>query len=136
MSRRIRERCYGEIAAQEKGLFCHVVTVGWENRPRESIEKTAHREVMQKSGLKIEILRFIGVYSEPQDRIVSYPDNGDVVQFFDVVLETVILEGSLRINPESIQLRFFGSDELPSDIVPPVLRPIPDYLNGRACVQN
>ena len=102
--------------------------------PGESVEQAAHREVMEESGLKIEIKRFIGVYSEPENRIVTYLDNGDVVHLVDVVLEAVIRGGSLRISPESIELGFFYPDELPLDIVPPAMRPIHDYLNGRACV--
>jgi len=40
--------------------------------PGESISEAAIREVKEETGFDICITRFIGVYSEPLDRIVTY----------------------------------------------------------------
>src|SRR5271167_565778 len=55
--------------------------------PGESITDAAVREVFEESGLKIEVTGLIGIYSEPTDRVIVYPDNGDVRQLIDIVVQ-------------------------------------------------
>jgi len=100
--------------------------------PGESIIDAATREVHEETGLTIRVTHLIGVYSEPDGRIVTYPDNGDVVQLVDVVLHAVATAGSLRPSHESFAVRFFHAEELPSEIVPPARAPIHDALNRLA----
>jgi 8-oxo-dGTP pyrophosphatase MutT (NUDIX family) len=98
--------------------------------PGESISEAAVREVKEETGFDICITRFIGVYSEPLDRIVTYPDNGDVVQLIDIIIEAAIVSGSLAVSQESFDVRFFNREDLPADIAPPALVPIQDYFEG------
>ncbi len=98
--------------------------------PGESIHQTALREVKEETGLEVRIVRLIGVYSEPSQRIVVYPDNGDVRHLVDITLEAEIISGELTISPESLELRFFPLDALPSEIAPPAVQPINDYTQG------
>lgn len=53
--------------------------------PGESVEQAAIRKVKEETGLDVEIIRLLGVYSEPAERIVTYPDN--VVHLIDILLE-------------------------------------------------
>ena len=87
--------------------------------PGESIVESAIREAKEETGLDIEITRLLGVYSEPEGRIVTYLDNGDVVHLVDIILEAKIISGELSCSVESEELRFFNPNALPSDIVPP-----------------
>ena len=98
--------------------------------PGESIAKAAIREVAEETGLSVEITHLIGVYSTPEGRIVTYPDNGDVVQLIDVILGARVVSGTLRCSTESEELRYFSADHLPDRIVPPARQPILDALHG------
>jgi ADP-ribose pyrophosphatase YjhB (NUDIX family) len=98
--------------------------------PGESILDAATREVKEETSLTVEIIRLVGVYSEPQDRILIYPDNGDVRHLIDIVLEARILSGELVCSSESEALCFFAPEELPTEIVPPALAPLQDVLQG------
>lgn len=96
--------------------------------PGESVAQAARREVWEESGLDVEITGIVGVYSEPDARIVVYPDNGDERHLVDVALEAFICSGSLRCSHESLELGFFGPDDLPGNIVPPARQPLKDYF--------
>lgn len=96
----------------------------------ESIREAAVREVAEETGLSIQILRLIGVYSEPTDRIVTYPDNGDVVHKIDVIVEAKAASGEICLSRESEDLHFFDVGNLPTGICPPARKPIRDYLAG------
>lgn len=98
--------------------------------PGESVREAALREIKEETGLDVEITRLIGVYSEPtEQRIVTYPDNGDVCHLVDIILEGKWISGSLTRSKESEELRFFSLQALPEDIVPPALLPLRDALN-------
>ncbi len=96
----------------------------------ESVIQAAIRESQEETGLTIEITQLRGVYSEPQDRIITYPDNGDVRHLVDIALDAKILSGELRISHESEDLQFFKLDNLPNDIIPPAKELIQDIQNG------
>ena len=67
---------------------------GGQVEPGESLVVAALREVLEETGLAVEVTHLIGVYSDPGGRIVTYPDNGDVVQLIDVVVGARVLSGS------------------------------------------
>ena len=98
--------------------------------PGESLVDAAVREVREETGLAVEITHLIGVYSDPRGRIVTYPDNGDVVQLIDVVVGARVLSGSLTCSQESEEVRFFPPSQLPEEIVPPARQPIADAFEG------
>jgi ADP-ribose pyrophosphatase YjhB (NUDIX family) len=100
--------------------------------PGESVAEAALREVKEETGLDVEIVRLVGVYSEPDGRIVTYPDNGDVVHLVDIILVARVLGGELVCSEESHEVAFFESGSFPGDIVPPAVSPIRDYLGGGA----
>ena len=97
----------------------------------ESVGKAAEREVFEETGLSVRITRLIGVYSEPEERIVQYPDLGDTAHLVDVIVEAEISGGDLRCSQESLDLRFFLVKDLPDEIVPPARLPLQDYREGR-----
>jgi 8-oxo-dGTP pyrophosphatase MutT (NUDIX family) len=103
--------------------------------PGESVLEAALREVKEETGLDIRIKGLLGIYSEPAEgRIVTYPDNQDVAQLVDVVIIADRVSGTLSLSRESIRLDFFLPEALPSDIVPPAIRPIRDYIAKRTGV--
>ncbi len=83
----------------------------------ESVRDAIVREVREETGLKAEVLRLIGIYSDPKMQIVRYPD-GNVVHYISTLLECRILGGSLQTCDETLDLKFFDPRDLPGDLVP------------------
>jgi 8-oxo-dGTP pyrophosphatase MutT (NUDIX family) len=100
--------------------------------PGESITDAAVREVLEESGFHVEVTDLIGIYSEPVNRVIVYPDNGDVRQLIDIVVRARITGGSLRLSHESESVEFFDIDKLPDDkeIIPPARQPLADLKTG------
>lgn len=96
--------------------------------PGESIEQAALREVLEETGLSVRITRLVGLYSEPDERIVTFPDN--VVHLVDAAVAAEIVSGRLTISSESEDLRYFEPGALPVDLVPPARRLLADYAQG------
>ena len=82
----------------------------------ESTEDTARREIMEETGLKVDKLNLINVYSGPQNYIKA--ENGDEFYVVTVAYYSEGFEGDLIIDKsESITFEFFYPNELPKDIV-------------------
>lgn len=82
----------------------------------ESTEDTARREIMEETGLKVDKLNLINVYSGPQNYIKA--ENGDEFYVVTVAYYSEGFEGDLIIEKsESITFEFFYPNELPKDIV-------------------
>jgi ADP-ribose pyrophosphatase YjhB (NUDIX family) len=96
--------------------------------PGESITEAAVREVFEETGLTVRITGLVGLYSEPEERIVTYPDN--VVHLIDAAVAAEVVSGRLTISPESEELQFFDPQRLPADLVPPARRLLADYAQG------
>jgi len=83
----------------------------------ESVRDAIVREVKEETGLTVEVVRLIGVYSDPTFQIVRYPD-GNVVQYISSLFACRILAGTLQTCDETLDLQFFDPANLPEDLVP------------------
>lgn len=84
---------------------------GWVG-PGESAREAAVREVLEECGLHVQVTGLLGVYSNPADMHLTYP-NGDQAEFVTTVFEArVVREGGER-DGEALEVRFFAPDELP-----------------------
>ena len=118
---------YGRILLEKRSDCGLWGLPGGRIEPGESIVSAAVREVKEETGLVVEIGRILGVYSGPEDRIVTFPDN--VIQLVDILLEARIVSGELMCSEESEKLQFFNPEDLPGDIVPPARAPLQDFVN-------
>jgi ADP-ribose pyrophosphatase YjhB (NUDIX family) len=85
--------------------------------PGESVSQAVMREVREETGLEVEPLRLIGVYSDPvHHQIMTYPD-GNVIHYVSVVFECVVRRGTLTCNEESLELGWFDPEALPPDMM-------------------
>ncbi|MBM4464137.1 MAG: NUDIX domain-containing protein [Chloroflexi bacterium] len=79
----------------------------------ERADEVVVREVHEETGLKVEPVALIGIYSSP-DYAITYP-NGDQVQPVIAFFECRVVSGTLQPDMEEILgARYFGpDDELP-----------------------
>jgi 8-oxo-dGTP pyrophosphatase MutT (NUDIX family) len=95
----------------------------------EDVRETAAREALEETGLSVRNLRLFDVFSG-DGLYYCYP-NGDEVYNIDIVYYTNEFSGDMvERNEESKGCRFFGIDELPESISPPVV-PVVKRLTGK-----
>jgi ADP-ribose pyrophosphatase YjhB (NUDIX family) len=86
--------------------------------PGESVRAAVIREVQEETGLEVEPIRIVGVYSDPTNhQVVTYPD-GNVIHYVSTVFDCTIRGGALACGVESLELRYFQPDALPDDTLP------------------
>ncbi|MBI4735100.1 MAG: NUDIX domain-containing protein, partial [candidate division NC10 bacterium] len=83
----------------------------------ESVRDAIVREVREETGLTVEGVCLIGVYSDPKVQVVRSPD-GNVVHYISSVFACRILAGTLQTCDETLDLQFFDPAQLPEDLVP------------------
>ena len=77
----------------------------------ESYGECCIREVREETGLEVEILRLVGIYSNPQENVIRYPD-GRANQSASALFECRVTGGRLQFDHESLKLEWFDSKNL------------------------
>lgn len=110
---------------QDNGFWC---LPGGIMEPGESVAEAVVREVREETGLVVTPVHLVGVYSDP-NLLVTYPDG---TAYHPVVLcfRCEVLEGSLQLSAETIDVRFFPLDDLPPMVKPHYQR-LKDTKAGR-----
>jgi len=95
----------------------------------ETPTECAVRETKEETGVEVEIIGLVGIYSDPA-HIVAYAD-GEVRQEYEVTLLARPVGGAPSANDEASDVRWFAPAELAAlDIHPTMRRQIADYLSG------
>lgn len=77
----------------------------------ESFSDSLKREVKEETGLNVDIIRLLGVYSGYSD---EYP-NGDKAQPIVIFFLCKVISGDLTVDyDETLELKFFGKEEMPT----------------------
>ena len=76
------------------------------------------REVKEETGLNIEVIKLIGVYSKP---------NKDEIVFS---FECNIIDGELILNEEAKDIKYFSLDKIPENTVVKQVERIKDYFEN------
>lgn len=100
----------------------------------ETVEETAKRELLEETGLIANTLELLGGFSG-KELFYTYP-NGDMVSNVNIAYLCEGFTGEMLLETnETADLQWFGFDELPSNISPPVipaLRRCVEVLKERA----
>jgi 8-oxo-dGTP pyrophosphatase MutT (NUDIX family) len=97
----------------------------------ETPSQCAIRETLEETGIQVEIIGIVGIYSDP-GHIVAYTD-GEVRQEYEVTLLARPVSGTPAANDEASDVGWFRPDQLEDlDIHPTMRRQIQDYLSGHA----
>ncbi len=95
----------------------------------ESVLDALRREVLEETGLEVEVDRLIGVYSSP-DYLVAY-DDGEVRQQFSLAFACHVTGGSIQTSSETMDVQWFPPDDLATlDLSAGAARRIDDYRRG------
>ena len=82
----------------------------------ESTEDTAKREVIEETGLAIEELHLINVYSGPNHFVIA--ENGDEFYVVTTAYYSKKYHGNVVVDKkESLSFKFFSSNDLPDKMV-------------------
>jgi len=76
----------------------------------ESAAEACQREILEETGLRVQVVRLIGIYSSP-DWLVQYPD-GNRVQIVAVNFEVKTLDGQMTSSNEVSQFGYFSAADL------------------------
>jgi 8-oxo-dGTP pyrophosphatase MutT (NUDIX family) len=97
----------------------------------EYIADSVVREVEEETGLLVEVVRILGIYTDPR-HIIAY-DDGEVRQQFAVCFQTRIVGGALMADgSEAKDARFVAADELHNlNIHPSTLLRVRHFFENR-----
>jgi len=96
----------------------------------ESVVQAAAREVLEETGVRVEVGRLVGVYSDPSVQVIAYPD-GRRVQAVNLCFEARPLAREAPSTPEeTLATGYFAPSALPDPLVPIHQIRIRDALDG------
>ena len=99
--------------------------------PGERIADCLVREVREETGLRVEPVKLVGIYSDPEVNHVIYP-NGDQTHISSASFECRVEDGTLSANgDESLEVAYFVPSALPDRILPAHRIRIQDALADR-----
>ena len=94
----------------------------------ETPREAAKREVLEETGLEVEIGDLVGVYTNTIP--VTYP-NGDACQMIDLFFTSRVVGGSIKVDGgELLEIRFFDTADRPTLFRPHVERALQDFEKG------
>ena len=97
----------------------------------ETVSETCIREVLEETGLAVEVERLIAVYSNP-DMLLFY-DEDHQYQVISFHFEAIVTGGELGLSDETTDVGYFSLDEIQAmDVMEHHLQRIEDGLEGKA----
>ncbi len=70
------------------------------------------REVKEETGYDVEVVRLVGVYSDPEHTTITYPD-GNTVAYVSILFECRVTGGEATLSDESNAVEWHHPDALP-----------------------
>jgi ADP-ribose pyrophosphatase YjhB (NUDIX family) len=92
----------------------------------ETYEQAALREIREETGLEVRLNSFLGIFHN-HNMVWS---NGDAAHVISAMYVAEIVRGEPRVDEESFELRFFGTDEIPELFAEDHIAALRDYCRG------
>ena len=103
---------------------------GGSTEPGERLEEAAKRETLEETGLQIGAMNLFGVFSGPE-LYYRYPNGDEVYNVTIVYLSQDYSDGAgnteIQLNDEHTAWGWFGVDEIPDNISPPMIPTIEQF---------
>ncbi len=100
-------------------------------KPGETIADAAVREVKEETGIDVEVVTLVGIYTNPQ-HVVEYSD-GEVRQQFSVCFACRPVGGTPTTSDETSEVGYFTPDEIEGmDVHPSIRLRIQHFLDDRS----
>lgn len=97
----------------------------------ESVVACAEREFREETGYAVEVTGLLGVYSEPAEQTHRYPD-GALIQFVGVMFDGIVGDAPpVELAGDTVEIRWFGPEELPAELMATDVSIIRDRLDRR-----
>ena len=97
--------------------------------PGESFDDCVVREVLEETGLLVEINSHVKTYSDPRDyTCIVYPD-GNLVQYVTALYICVKLSGYLKLSEESTDIGYFPTHNFPPKTLCSTYLRVQDAMN-------
>ncbi len=97
----------------------------------EHIGDAVVREVMEETGIEVEVTGVVGLYTNP-NHVMAY-DDGEVRQQCSICFTARMVGGNLSTSSETKQVRFVAPDQLDTLAIHPSMRlRIDHYLENRS----
>ncbi len=93
----------------------------------ETVSDCARREVLEETGLSVNLDYLVGVYNN-FDMVWPNKDMAHVVSF---IFKASVVAGTLTLSDESLELRYFALDELPELKYSDHINAINDFKNNK-----
>jgi ADP-ribose pyrophosphatase YjhB (NUDIX family) len=78
----------------------------------ETADVAVAREVLEETGYVVEVIRLVGVYSDPQFTTMTYPD-GNTVSYVALAFECRVVGGEPALSDETSAVEWFNPNRLP-----------------------
>ncbi len=86
----------------------------------ETLTQTVQREVLEETGINVQVTGLIGVYSDPE-HVIEFTD-GEVRQEFSICFRATPVGGELRTSDESKEVRWTDPADLDELHIHPTIR--------------
>jgi ADP-ribose pyrophosphatase YjhB (NUDIX family) len=131
--RKIILNCAGALIIKENKILLQRRTdngkwgfIGGLVEMNETYEQAALREIREETGLEVQLESFLGIFHN-HNMVWS---NGDAAHVISAMFTARIVRGEPRIDEESYELRFFGTEEMPELFAEDHLEAMKAYLQG------
>ena len=131
--RKIMLNCAGALIIREGKILCQRRTdngkwglIGGLVEMNETYAEAAIREAREETGLEIRLDAFLGIFHN-HNMVWS---NGDAAHVLTAMFTASIVSGEPRIDEESYELRFFGTEEMPELFAEDQRAALAAYLQG------
>jgi mutator protein MutT len=96
----------------------------------ETADQCIVREVQEETGYEVEVVRLVGIYSDPAHTTITYPD-GNTVAYVSALFECRVLRGEATLSDESSAVEWFEPENLPEPFLSGHLPRVKDALTRR-----